>query len=162
MILLCRLLINPRATAASMGILIQTTSLIYIFPPSVSFSVSTRVGNELGARQPNKAKIAAIVGLVGSFLLGFSTLFFAVTVGKIWAKMFTNDQDILTLTSIVLPIIGLCEIGNCPQTTGCGVLRGTARSKVGSRLPSIATAKAKVVGAGAILRPVSSGKQVSI
>uniref|UniRef100_M1BYX3 Uncharacterized protein n=2 Tax=Solanum tuberosum TaxID=4113 RepID=M1BYX3_SOLTU len=29
----------------------------------------------------------------------------------------------------------------------------------GSRPPSIATAKAKVVGAGAILRPVSSGKQ---
>ncbi|KAH0641987.1 hypothetical protein KY290_033586 [Solanum tuberosum] len=73
--------------------------------------------------------------------------------------MFTNDQDILTLTSLVFPIIGLCEIGNCPQTTGCGVLRGTARPKVGSHLPSIATAKAKVVGAGAILRPVSSGKQ---
>uniref|UniRef100_M1C963 Uncharacterized protein n=1 Tax=Solanum tuberosum TaxID=4113 RepID=M1C963_SOLTU len=30
----------------------------------------------------------------------------------------------------------------------------------GSHLPSIAIAKAKVVGAGAILRPVSSGKQV--
>jgi len=29
----------------------------------------------------------------------------------------------------------------------------------GSRLPSIVTTKAKVVGAGAILRPVSSGKQ---
>ncbi|KAH0776367.1 hypothetical protein KY290_007778 [Solanum tuberosum] len=76
--------------------------------------------------------------------------------------MFTNDQDILTLTSLVLPIIGLCEIGNCPQTTGCGVLRGTAMPKVGSHLPSIATTKAKVVGAGAILQPVSSGKQMFI
>lgn len=34
-------------------------------------------------------------------------------------------------------------------------------SALGSRLPSIATAKAKVAGAGAILRPVSSGTQVS-
>ncbi|CAN4087017.1 unnamed protein product [Withania somnifera] len=33
-------------------------------------------------------------------------------------------------------------------------------SALGSRLPSIATAKAKVAGAGAILRPVSSGTQV--
>ncbi|KAJ8555721.1 hypothetical protein K7X08_013217 [Anisodus acutangulus] len=32
---------------------------------------------------------------------------------------------------MVLPIIGLCELGNCPQTTGCGVLRGTARLKLG-------------------------------
>nr|GFA91098.1 protein DETOXIFICATION 51-like [Tanacetum cinerariifolium] len=35
--------------------------------------------------------------------------------------------DILKLTSAALPIIGLCELGNCPQTVGCGVVRGTAR-----------------------------------
>ncbi|KAK4734463.1 hypothetical protein R3W88_008724 [Solanum pinnatisectum] len=134
MILLCGLLINPKATVASMGILIQTTSLIYIFPSSLSFSVSTRVGNELGARRPGKAKVAAIVGLAGSFILGFTALFFAVTVRNVWTKMFTNDKEIMALTSVVLPIIGLCELGNCPQTTGCGVLRGTARPKVGANI----------------------------
>lgn len=34
-------------------------------------------------------------------------------------------------------------------------------SALGSRLPSIASAKAKVAGAGAILRPVSNGTQVT-
>ncbi|KAF2315683.1 hypothetical protein P3X46_023753 [Hevea brasiliensis] len=134
MILLCGLLLNPRATVASMGILIQTTSLVYIFPSSLSFSVSTRVGNELGANQPKKAKLAAIVGLSCSFILGFSALSFTVTVRKIWASMFTQDKEIIALTSLVLPIIGLCELGNCPQTTGCGVLRGTARPKVGANI----------------------------
>ncbi|XP_044468969.1 protein DETOXIFICATION 49-like [Mangifera indica] len=134
MILLCGLLLNPRATVASMGILIQTTSLIYIFPSSLSFSVSTRVGNELGANQPSKARLAAIVGLCGGFMLGFSALVFAVTVRNIWASMFTQDKEIIALTSLVLPIIGLCELGNCPQTTGCGVLRGTARPKVGANI----------------------------
>ncbi|GFP87675.1 mate efflux family protein 9 [Phtheirospermum japonicum] len=118
MILLCGLLVNPKATVASMGILIQTTALIYIFPSSLSFSVSTRVGNEIGARRPEKAKMAAVVGLSCSFVLGFSALFFAI----------------IALTSLVLPIIGLCELGNCPQTTGCGVLRGTARPKVGANI----------------------------
>lgn len=33
-------------------------------------------------------------------------------------------------------------------------------SALGSRLPSMAAAKAKVAGAGAILRPVSNGTQV--
>jgi len=33
-------------------------------------------------------------------------------------------------------------------------------SALGSRLPSIATARAKVAGAGAILQPVSNGTQV--
>ncbi|CAI0546998.1 unnamed protein product [Linum tenue] len=35
---------------------------------------------------------------------------------------------------MVLPVIGLCELGNCPQTTGCGVLRGTARPRVGANI----------------------------
>ncbi|GAA0184266.1 transporter [Lithospermum erythrorhizon] len=134
MILLCGLLINPKETVASMGILIQTTALIYIFPSSLSFSVSTRVGNELGAHQPKNAKLAAIVGLSGSFILGISALLFSVTVRNIWANMFTHDKEILALTSLVLPIIGLCELGNCPQTTLCGVLRGTARPKVGANI----------------------------
>ncbi|KAG8659274.1 protein DETOXIFICATION 49 [Manihot esculenta] len=134
MIMLCGLLLNPRATVASMGILIQTTALIYIFPSSLSFSVSTRVGNELGANHPQKAKLAAIIGLCSSFALGFSALFFAVMVRKVWAIMFTEDAEIIALTSMVLPIIGLCELGNCPQTTGCGVLRGTARPKMGANI----------------------------
>lgn len=134
MILLCGLLINPQATVASMGILIQTTALIYIFPSSLSFGVSTRVGNELGANQPKKAKLAATVGLSFSFVLGFLALLFAVTVRKVWATMFTQDAEIIALTSMVLPIIGLCELGNCPQTTGCGVLRGTARPNLGANI----------------------------
>lgn len=134
MILLCGLLLNPQATVASMGILIQTTALVYIFPSSLSFGVSTRVGNELGANRPERAKLATIVGLSYSFILGFSALLFAVTVRNIWASMYTQDTEIITLTSMVLPIIGLCELGNCPQTTGCGVLRGTARPKLGANI----------------------------
>ncbi|CAB4269205.1 unnamed protein product [Prunus armeniaca] len=130
MILLCGLLLNPRATVASMGILIQTTSLIYIFPLSLSFSVSTRVGNEIGANQPKKAKIAAIVGLCCSFILGLASLIFAFMVRNIWASMFTQDKEIIKLTSFVLII----KLGNCPQTTGCGVLKGTARPKVGANI----------------------------
>ncbi|GFY81947.1 MATE efflux family protein [Actinidia rufa] len=134
MILLCGMLVNPKATVASMGILIQTTSLFYIFPSSLSFSVSIRVGNELGEGRPEKVKWTAMVGLCWSFMLGFWALIFAVMARNLWATMFTHDREIIALTSLVLPIIGLCELGNCPQTTGCGVLRGTARPKVGANI----------------------------
>nr|XP_043613793.1 protein DETOXIFICATION 49-like [Erigeron canadensis] len=134
MILLCGLLMNPKATVGSMGILIQMTALIYIFPSSLSFSVSTRVSNELGAGRPNKAKLAAIVGLCCSFIFGFSALLFTFGVRNLWAIMFTQDKEIIALTTLVLPIIGLSELGNCPQTTGCGVLRGTARPRIGANI----------------------------
>jgi multidrug resistance protein, MATE family len=129
MILLCGLLLNPQATVASMGILIQTTSLIYIFPSSLSFGVSTRVSNELGANRPEEASRAAAVGLVLGFASGGLASAFAFLVRNVWASMFTADPAIVALTASVLPILGLCELGNCPQTTGCGVLRGSARPK---------------------------------
>ncbi|XP_010268640.1 PREDICTED: protein DETOXIFICATION 48-like [Nelumbo nucifera] len=134
MIMLCGLLVNPKATIASMGILIQTTSLVYVFPSSLSLGVSTRVGNELGANRPAKARIAMIVSLACAAALGLAAMLFTTLVRHRWGLFFTDDAEILELTSVALPIVGLCELGNCPQTTGCGVLRGSARPTTGANI----------------------------
>ncbi|KAF8377436.1 hypothetical protein HHK36_030813 [Tetracentron sinense] len=134
MIMLCGLLLNPKATIASMGILIQTTSLVYVFPSALSLGVSTRVGNELGANRPAKARIAMIVSLTCGFALGLAAMLFTTLMRHQWGRFFTNDPEILKLTTVALPIVGLCELGNCPQTTGCGVLRGSARPTIGANI----------------------------
>ncbi|KAK2660028.1 hypothetical protein Ddye_006561 [Dipteronia dyeriana] len=134
MIMLCGLLVNPRATIASMGILIQTTSLVYVFPSSLSLGVSTRIGNELGANRPAKARICMIVSLICAVALGLMAMLFTTLMRNQWGRFFTTDEEILELTAIALPIAGLCELGNCPQTTGCGVLRGSARPTIGANI----------------------------
>ncbi|XVE70284.1 hypothetical protein DITRI_Ditri10aG0060200 [Diplodiscus trichospermus] len=134
MILMCGLLVNPKATIASMGILIQTTSLVYCFPSSLSVGVSTRVGNELGANRPRKARISMIVSLFCAVAIGLLAMLFTTLMRHQWGKFFTGDAEILELTAVALPIAGLCELGNCPQTTGCGVLRGSARPTIGANI----------------------------
>ncbi|KAK9097060.1 hypothetical protein Sjap_022557 [Stephania japonica] len=134
MILICGLLVNPKATIASMGILIQTTSLVYVFPTALSVGVSTRVGNELGANRPAKARIATIVSLACAVALGLGATLFTILMRHRWGHFFTDDAQILELTAVALPIVGLCELGNCPQTTGCGVLRGSARPATGANI----------------------------
>ncbi|GMI82750.1 BUSH-AND-CHLOROTIC-DWARF 1, ZRIZI, Arabidopsis abnormal shoot4 [Hibiscus trionum] len=134
MILMCGLLVNPKATIASMGILIQTTSLVYCFPSALSVGVSTRVGNELGANRPGKARISMIVSLVCAVSIGLLAMLFTTLMRHQWGKLFTDDTEILEFTTIALPIVGLCELGNCPQTTGCGVLRGSARPTTGANI----------------------------
>ncbi|KAI3460095.1 hypothetical protein Pfo_016758 [Paulownia fortunei] len=134
MIMLCGLLANPRATIASMGILIQTTSLVYVFPSSLSLGVSTRISNELGARRPAKARISMIVSLLCAVALGLGAMLFTTLMRHRWGRFFTEDTEILELTTVALPIAGLCELGNCPQTTGCGVLRGSARPTIGANI----------------------------
>ncbi|KAH6776399.1 MATE efflux family protein [Perilla frutescens var. hirtella] len=134
MIVLCGLLANPKATISSMGILIQTTSLIYVFPSALSHGVATRVGNELGAGRPARARISTIVSLLCAAALGVTAMVFATVMRHRWGRLFTDDSEILELTAAALPIAGLCELGNCPQTTGCGVLRGSARPGVGANI----------------------------
>ena len=89
------------------------------------------VGQEIGAHQPGRAHRAANVGLAVAAACGFSAFLFPLAVRRAWGQMFTSDQNILAPESAVLPIIGLCELGNCPQTDGCGILKGNARPTVG-------------------------------
>ncbi|XP_050213345.1 protein DETOXIFICATION 53 [Mercurialis annua] len=134
MLFLCGLLPNPKASVAATGILIQTAGLIYSFPYSLSCSLSTRVGHALGAGQPTRAKLIAVIGILLGFTAGFTSAVFTAACRSFWGKMYTNEPQILELISTGLPLLGLCEIGNSPQTAACGVLTGTARTKDGARI----------------------------
>jgi len=117
-----------------MGILIQATSLVYVFPSSLGQGASTRVSHQLGAGRPGGARRAAGAALSIGVAVGLAAATFMVSVRNHWGRMFTSDADILRLTAVALPIAGLCELGNCPQTAGCGVLRGSARPASGARI----------------------------
>ncbi|XP_030498085.2 protein DETOXIFICATION 49-like [Cannabis sativa] len=132
MIMLSGLLVNSGDAVACMGILMQATMLVYQFPFALNQAASTRVGIELGANQPKKAKTAAFVALSCGFVTGIVSLVFMVAVKDTWGKIFTKDRAILSLSAAVLPVVGLCEVGNCPQTTVCGVLRGSGRASMGA------------------------------
>ncbi|KAK7277343.1 hypothetical protein RIF29_18494 [Crotalaria pallida] len=125
---------NPTLAVAATGILIQTTSMMYTVPMALAGCVSARVGNELGAGKPYKAKLAAVVALGCAFGLGFINVTWTVLLGRRWAGLFTDDEAVKALVTSVMPIMGLCELGNYPQTTGCGILRGTARPVIGAHI----------------------------
>jgi len=107
---------------------------MYTVPLALSSSVSTRVGNELGACRPAKAKLATLVALGCAVVIALISVTWTSVLRDKWGKLFTNDESVLALTAAAMPIIGLCELGNCPQTTGCGVLRGSARPAIGARI----------------------------
>lgn len=134
MTLLAGYLPDPQVAVATTSILIQTTSLMYTVPMALSSSVSTRVGNELGACRPQRARLATLVALGCALVIGFINVTWTALFKDKWANVFTEDEGVLALTAAVMPIMGLCELGNCPQTTGCGVLRGSARPSIGVRI----------------------------
>jgi MATE family multidrug resistance protein len=73
-----------------------------------------------------------MVALGCAFVIGILNVTWTVFLRERWAGLFIKDVRVKGLVAAVLPIIGLCELGNCPQTTGCGILRATARPAVGA------------------------------
>ncbi|KAL6989997.1 Protein DETOXIFICATION 55 [Sarracenia purpurea var. burkii] len=132
MTLLAGYLNKPHVALATSAIVVQTTSLMYTLPSALSASVSTRVGNELGAGRPGKASLATMVAIGLALLTSLCGLLWTMLGRDAWGRVFTKDNEVLELTMAVLPVIGLCELANCPQTTCCGVLRGSARPTVGA------------------------------
>ena len=132
MTLLAGYLERPQVTLATSAVVIQTTSLMYTLPTALSASVSTRVGHELGAGLPKKACLTSKLAIALALSSSIFGLLWTILGRKIWASLFTDDDKVLELTTAVLPIIGLCELANCPQTTACGILRGSARPSIGA------------------------------
>lgn len=132
--LLAGYLPNPKVSVASTAILIQTTSLMYTVPLGLNACISTRVGNELGANRPERARLATFVALGVAFVVALIHLTWTSILRNKWGRLFTTDESVLVLTAAVLPLVGFCELGNCPQTTGCGVLRGTKRPAAAARI----------------------------
>ncbi|XVF00367.1 hypothetical protein REPUB_Repub03eG0279200 [Reevesia pubescens] len=132
MVLLCGLINNPETSVAAMGILIQTTGLLYVFPHSLSLSLSTRIGQELGDEAPTQARRTTIIGLIIAMVCGLLAFTFTIAVKDVWGKIYTCEPQVLAMISVVLPILGFCELGNYPQTAACGILIGSARPNVGA------------------------------
>jgi MATE family multidrug resistance protein len=130
MTILAGYLPNPQVAVAATAILIQTTALMYTIPMSLGSSVSTRVGNELGANRPERARNASLVSLGSAFVVAVVSVIWTTVFRHEWGTLYTSDASVLALTAAALPLIGLCELGNCPQTAGCGILRGSARPTI--------------------------------
>lgn len=94
--------------------------------------VCTRVGNELGANRPVRAYHASMAALGLSIFLGCFGAMCLISERSVWGKLFSSDPRILRSVAQILPIMGLCELGNFPQTVSCGILRGSARPSTGA------------------------------
>lgn len=128
--LFCTLLSHPEANVAAMGILIQATSFLYVFPSSLSSGLIIQVGHELGAGEPEQARQTTILGMKIALVWGIIAVVLTTTLKGTWGKLFTTEAMIISLTSAALPIVGFCELGNSHQTAACGVLVGSARPKM--------------------------------
>ncbi|CDO91837.1 unnamed protein product [Kluyveromyces dobzhanskii CBS 2104] len=109
-----------------------TAALLYMIPFSVGISSSTRIGNFIGSRRPECAKLAARLGIGSSFFVGLVNCFIINVDKKSIARIYSKDEEVIELMCQLLPLVGFVEIFDSLNAISGSCLRGLGLQYIGS------------------------------
>ncbi|KAM1874021.1 hypothetical protein ACFX13_007792 [Malus domestica] len=114
---------NAEQNTSLIAICVNTEAIAYMITYGLSAAASTRVSNELGAGNPEKAKNAMAVTLKLSILLAL-VVDLALAFGhNLWAGSFSDSSVIIKLFASMTPLLAVSIIADSVQ----GILSGVAR-----------------------------------
>uniref|UniRef100_A0A453SZB7 Polysaccharide biosynthesis protein C-terminal domain-containing protein n=1 Tax=Aegilops tauschii subsp. strangulata TaxID=200361 RepID=A0A453SZB7_AEGTS len=111
---------------------LNTGALLYMVPLGLSSSISTRVSNELGAGHPEAAKLATRVVMYMALSVGLVLALTMVLLRNVWGYLYSNEQEIVTYISRMLPILGISYLIDGLHSSLSGVLTGSGKQNIGA------------------------------
>ena len=117
---------------ASQSVIMTADQVMNTIPFGVGVAASARVGNMLGARNAQGAARSANTAAWLSMFLGAIVLAVLMGTRNHFAKIFSNDPRVVTLTVQVLPYVALVEIADGLNGSCGGSLRGMGRQHIGA------------------------------
>jgi MATE family multidrug resistance protein len=114
---------------AAHTVVLNLASLSFMVPLGLSIATVTRVGNLIGAGNPQAAQRAAWVAL-GLGALTMSAFSLSFVLGRHWLPTwYTAQPDVIALAAVTLPIAAAFQLFDGVQVVGGGVLRGMGRTR---------------------------------
>ncbi|KAK2423628.1 protein DETOXIFICATION [Trifolium repens] len=123
LVFLAGIMPDSEITTSLIAICANTEFIAYMITYGLSAAASTRVSNELGAGQQERAKHAMGVTLKLSLLLGFCFVLMLLFGHNIWIQMFSNSPIIKKEFASITPLLAISILLDSVQ----GVLSGVAR-----------------------------------
>ncbi|CAL5010590.1 unnamed protein product [Urochloa decumbens] len=133
-VLLSGLLPNPQLETSVLAICLDSAILLFMIPLGLTYSVSTRVSNELGAGQPQAAKLAAKVVMCIALSSGFTLTLAMILLRNVWGHMYSNDREVLAYFAKMLPVVGISFFMDSINGTLSGVITGCGKQKIGAAI----------------------------
>jgi len=138
LVLLCGLLPDAQVLIGANAILVNITTLSYMFYYGISVACSTRIGNALGAGSANRASAAAKLSLglacIMSILLGAALFVFRSSL----PVLFTGDAEIGEYCSTLLYLAALFQFPDAINATVQGIFGGSGRQALGAKMNFVA------------------------
>jgi len=126
-----RLVPSPNTAIGAMTIYQSINTFCFMFPVAVGTAGATRVGNLLGLGKSQDAQCASRVSISLAAVVAAATgsvLYF--TPHAVFPRFFTPDDDVVTETSHLLPLLALYVIADGIQSSFNGIIKGCGRQVV--------------------------------
>lgn len=130
--LLAGLLPNPELEASVLSVCLATISTLYMIPDGLGAAASTRVSNELGAGNPQAARLAVTVVMLITFTeaLILSSGLFA---GRhVFGYIFSSEKEVVDYVTAMAPLVCLSVLSDNLHGVLSGIARGCGWQDLGA------------------------------
>ncbi|KAF4360083.1 hypothetical protein G4B88_005236 [Cannabis sativa] len=115
---------NPVLETSVQSICLNTFGLIWSIPAGLMVSASVRVGNEIGAKNLEAARLAMVVVSVIVIIEGLVVGISIILLRKMWAELYSNDKNVVKIVSSLMPFLAMSCFLNGFQTVLSGIFKG--------------------------------------
>ncbi|XP_075085875.1 protein DETOXIFICATION 14-like [Nicotiana tabacum] len=131
-ILLAGLLPKPQLETSVLSICMSVASTLYFIPFSLGAGASTRVSNELGAGNPEGAKLAIRATLTISMAAAIICSSVLFCCRNILGYAFSNEKEVVDYLRDMTPFLCVLIVSDCIQAVLSGVARGSGWQHLGA------------------------------
>nr|DAD31942.1 TPA_asm: hypothetical protein HUJ06_010793 [Nelumbo nucifera] len=131
-VLLSGLLPNPKLETSAMTISFNTSTLVFMIPLGLSGVISIRVSNELGAQNPQAAKLAVRVAVSMVLSEGILAGLILVSIRRVWGYCYSNSEEVVRYVSVMLLLVAISHLFDGMQSVLSGTARGCGWQKIGA------------------------------
>ncbi|XP_022759955.1 protein DETOXIFICATION 14-like [Durio zibethinus] len=132
LILLSGLLPDSELETSVLSICITITSLHYFVPYGVSAAASTRVSNELGAGNPQAARLSVIVAMIIAVIEPIMVAIALFSCRHVLGCLFSDEKEVVNYIAEMIPLLCISVFMDSIQAVLSGVARGTGWQKIGA------------------------------
>ncbi|XP_042504401.1 protein DETOXIFICATION 17-like isoform X2 [Macadamia integrifolia] len=123
-VLLSGLLPNPKLETSVLSISLNTCWMVYTISVGLGGAVSTRVSNELGAGQAQRARLAVYVVTAIALTEGVTVATITFSVRGVWGRLYSNEEEVIKYVSSMMLLLGVSNFLDGLQCVVSGAARG--------------------------------------
>ncbi|XWS30760.1 hypothetical protein CRYUN_Cryun23aG0017100 [Craigia yunnanensis] len=132
LILLSGLLPNAMLETSVLSVCLTIVSLHFFVPYGISAAASTRVSNELGAGNPQAARLSVIVVMVIAAIEPIIVAVALFSCRHVFGYIFSDEKQVVNYIAEMIPLLCISVIMDSIQAVLSGVARGTGWQHIGA------------------------------